>query len=75
MYITKQGGKMDYNLKEIFLDDASELGSVSTNITSPGSVAYIIATGDVYILNSEKKWIKQDGESGGPTLILQKDNF
>ena len=73
MYITKQGGKMDYNLKEIFLDDASELGSVSTNITSPGSVAYIIATGDVYILNSEKKWIKQDGESGGPTLILQKD--
>ena len=59
MQIVKQGGRVDYNYKEIFLDNADELNNVVIKDLCPGSVAYIIATGAVYILNSQKEWIAQ----------------
>jgi hypothetical protein len=61
MYTVKQGGRMDYNYKEYFLDDVSELEliDVEADKACPGSVAYIIKTGAVYILNSHNEWIAQ----------------
>lgn len=59
MYTLKQGSRTDYNYKEIYLDEFDELSGVDVKSFCPGSVAYIIKTGAVYILNSEKEWILQ----------------
>ena len=59
MYIVKQNGKIDYDYKEIYLDEESELAILNIKAMCAGSVAYIIKTGTVYILNSQKEWIKQ----------------
>ena len=59
MYVVKQGGRVDYEYKEVYLDEESELASVDTKAMCTGSVAYIIKTGTVYILNSQKEWIAQ----------------
>lgn len=59
MQIVKQGGRIDYNYKEIFLDTLDELSKVDKRDLCPGSIAYIIATGAVYILNSQGEWIAQ----------------
>ena len=61
MQIVKQGGRQDYNYMEVFLDTQDELKEIIKaypNICA-GSVAYIISTGAVYILNSQKEWIAQ----------------
>lgn len=58
-FIVKQGGRIDYNYKEYFLDTAEELATIDKKACSPGSVAYIISNGDVYILNSKKEWVLQ----------------
>ena len=59
MYLVKQGNQNDYHYKEFFLDDASELDEILTSEKGkdacPGSVAFVIATGTVYILNSQKE--------------------
>lgn len=59
MYLTKQGGKTDYNYKEYYLDNVSELSSIPVSACCPGSVAYIIATQQVFILNSQREWKEQ----------------
>lgn len=59
IYLVKQGGKTDYNYKEYFCDAAADIANINVNDCSPGSVAYIIATGDVYILNNERTWVIQ----------------
>lgn len=59
MYLVTQGSRSDYNYKEYFLDAASELSQIPVNMCSTGSIAYIIANGDVYMLNSKKEWVKQ----------------
>ena len=55
MYLTKQGGKTDYNYKEYYLDNVSELSSIPVSACCPGSVAYVIATQQVFILNSQRE--------------------
>lgn len=57
--LTKQASREDYNLKEFFCDTAADLAAIDKTMACAGSVAYIIATSDVYILNSNKEWIKQ----------------
>ena len=63
MYTVKQGGRVDYNYVEIFLDEESELEDILEDPAykniCPGSIAYVIKTGTVYILNSQKEWIAQ----------------
>lgn len=59
MYLLKQGGRVDYNYKEYYLDSTSELSSIPVNDCAAGSVAYIIATQQVFILNSQKEWKEQ----------------
>ena len=55
-YLMKQGARTDYNYKEFYLDSADELSSIDVNSCCPGSVAYIMSTGDVYMLTNEKEW-------------------
>ena len=55
MYLVKQGGKVDYNYKEYYLDTAAELSSIPVYECATGSVAYIIETQQVFILNSQKE--------------------
>lgn len=58
-YLVKQASKNDYNYKEYMLDSADELSELDVKNCCPGSVAYIISTGDVYMLNNKKEWIIQ----------------
>ena len=55
MYMLKQGGRVDYSYKEFYLDTEDELSQININLCCPGSVAYIIATKKVFILNSKKE--------------------
>lgn len=57
--LVKQGGKLDYNYKEYFLDTENDLTSVPTFDACPGSVAYVINSGKVFILNTNKEWKEQ----------------
>ena len=59
MYLLKQGGRTDYNYKEYYLDTAGELSSIPTGDCATGSVAYVIATQQVFMLNSQKEWKEQ----------------
>lgn len=59
MYLLKQGGRIDYNYKEYYLDTEDELSEIPVNVCCPGSIAYIIATGATYMLNSKKVWVAQ----------------
>lgn len=55
MFLVKQGGRTDYNYKEYYLDTEDELSQIDLSLCGPGSVAYVIATQKVFILNSKKE--------------------
>ena len=59
MYMVKQGNQNDYNYKEFFLDDISELDTIldtpEGKKACPGSIALIINTSEVYCLNSKRE--------------------
>lgn len=58
-YIVQQGGRIDYNYKEVYIDKESELNTLSVGNMCPGSIVYVIENGNIYMLNQEKNWIKQ----------------
>ena len=55
-YLVKQASKTDYHYSEYFLDTVEELAEINVNSCCPGSVAYIMSTGDVYMLTNKKEW-------------------
>ena len=55
-YLVKQGARTDYNYKEFYLDSADELKNIDVNGCCPGSVAYVMTTGAVYMLTNKKEW-------------------
>lgn len=48
-------------LKTFICDKEEDIENLPTNIKM-GCMAYIIATGNVYIINSEGEWISQFGD-------------
>ena len=60
MYLIKQGGRVDYNYKKYILDTASELNQIPKNDCCPGSIAYVIETKTVYMLNCQKQWVEHE---------------
>lgn len=58
-YLLKQGGKVDYNYKEYYLDTEEELSEIDVNSCCPGSIAFIITTGKVFMLTNKKEWVAQ----------------
>lgn len=70
MYTIRQGERTDYNYKEIFCDtqndfDTLDLNSAEFQKICAGSVAYVIETSNVYILNSKGEWVAQSSGGGG----------
>ena len=59
MFLLRQGGRVDYNYKEYYLDTEDELSLIPVADCCPGSIAYIIENGKVYMLNSENQWKEQ----------------
>ena len=58
-YLVKQGSRTDYNYKEYILDTKNDLANINTGECCPGSVAYIIDSKELYMLNSKKEWVLQ----------------
>lgn len=56
--IKQQGGRIDYNYQEIYVDTEAEVATVPTKGCSVGSVIFVVATGNVYVLNNAKEWVK-----------------
>ena len=52
----KQAGETLYGVKEFILDSAADVEKLPKDVR-PGSTALVIPTSEIYILNSEKKWI------------------
>lgn len=50
-------GKPVYGINEYICDTADDITNLPIDCAS-GSTAYIIDTGDVYILNGSKEWVK-----------------
>ena len=57
--LIKQGSRTDYNYKEYVLDTKNDLANINTGECCPGSVAYIIDSKELYMLNSKKEWVLQ----------------
>ncbi len=59
-YLLKQGSRVDYNYKEFYVDTFADLASIDLEAEKPcpGSIAFIIATSEVYVLNSQLEWKK-----------------
>lgn len=57
--LVKQGSRIDYNYKEYVLDTKNDLVNINTGECCPGSIAYIIDSKELYMLNSKKEWVLQ----------------
>lgn len=55
--ITKINGKVVYDLKEFVLDTAADVDNLPRNVAM-GSSAFVIETGDVYMMNGNGEWVK-----------------
>lgn len=60
-----QNGKQSYSITEFYCDTPEDITSLPP--CNMGSKAFIISTGEVYMINSQKEWILQQtaGGSGG----------
>ena len=57
-----------YGVKHFIVDEKSDLDLLRKDLLFMGSTAYVIATGEKYIVNSNKQWIltpKSENSSGG----------
>ena len=55
--ILSQNGKPTYGNVKYILDSPEDLKNLETKSTQ-GSLAFIISTGEYYVLNGSKKWQK-----------------
>jgi hypothetical protein len=55
--ITKAGGRTTYGLKEYVVDNQAEIDLLPKD-DAMGSTAFVIETGDVYMLNGHGEWVK-----------------
>lgn len=58
-YTIQQGGRLDYNYKEIVINREVDVETVPTHSACPGSIIYVIENGNIYMLNENKEWIEQ----------------
>ena len=57
--ITADKGKVYYNVQEYMLDYESDVQDLPKMECAPGSSAYVIENGDIYLKNSLGEWVKQ----------------
>lgn len=51
-------GETLYNIKEWVCDTEEDLNALLKNSMGMGSTAFVISTSELYMLNSEKEWVK-----------------
>ena len=54
--LLSENGKPAYGICEYVCDSADDVESLPK--APMGSTAFVIATGDVYMINSSKEWVK-----------------
>ena len=78
--IFSNSGVKAYGIKHFILDKEDDLNNLSTSYT-PGSSAFIIATSENYILNTQHEWIKITAGGNGSnspldnSITLDGNNF
>lgn len=55
-FIVKQGEEYDYKYRELVIDEEADLALLKVEDYCPGSIVYVVATGNVYMLNTKKEW-------------------
>ena len=55
--IMKNGGRVTYDLNEYVVDSEDDVKLLPREVAM-GSTAFVINTGDVYMLNGKKEWVK-----------------
>ena len=55
-YLAKQGDITDQRIRQYFFDTVEEMSAINIEHCAPGSVVYIITTGDIYMLTNTKEW-------------------
>lgn len=73
-FLYGQRGKPVYGVKKYTIDDASGISKLPTD-AHIGSSCLVLATGEVYTLNSQKEWIKlpNAGGSGSGSSIEEPE--
>lgn len=59
-----QSGKKVYGVNNYVIDTVDDVANLPV-YCAMGSTARVISTGDCYIINSDKQWVKQSSGSGG----------
>lgn len=54
--IVKNDQDISYGVKELVCDTAEDIKNLP--VCAMGSICLVIATGEVYMINSEKEWVK-----------------
>lgn len=64
---TAQGGQVYYDVKSFVVDVAGDIAKLPTNCHM-GSAAFVIDSGERYILNGKREWVPVDccGGSSSP---------
>ena len=65
IFSTFEHGKAKYGLKHYVVDAAADLPDLPIDLVWVGSTAYVIATGDTYMFNGNKEWVKIVTGGGG----------
>lgn len=55
-FIVKQGEEYDYKYRELVIDEEADLSLINVAECCPGSTAYVVATGNLYMLDTKKEW-------------------
>lgn len=55
--VTKQNGETEAYVAELIADTVADLPNINVNNYAAGSSCLVIATQDVYILNTQKQWV------------------
>ena len=63
--IKSNSGKKHYAVQEYVCDDSTDIIDLPIDNVWVGSNAFIIDTGETYMFNSQKQWIKIAAEGGG----------
>lgn len=54
--LISSNGEVQYDVKEYVCDSPEDVKAIPTNCAM-GSKILVISTGEVYVLNSEKRWV------------------
>lgn len=67
-----QNGSRTYGVNNYVVDTESDISTLPT-YCAMGSSARVIATGDLYLFNSEKTWVKQPSSGSGSSSSSDGD--